>query len=117
MVDTHVLRVARQLGWASGRGGAEATRRQLERWVPRGTWADFTTAVVGFGQLVQSGVVERGGRGAFKGLVDVLAEFCISSLVIIYYPLGAAWRGVALRVHGVHRARLWSGLDAGRDRR
>ena len=79
----------------------------------------FTTAVVGFGQLVQSGVVERGGRGAFKGLVDVLAEFCISSLVIIYYhyPLGAAWRGVALRVHGVHRARLWSGLDAGRDRR
>ena len=59
MVDTHVLRVARQLGWASGRGGAEATRRQLERWVPRGTWADFTTAVVGFGQLVQRGAAWR----------------------------------------------------------
>ena len=33
--------------------GAQATRRQLERWVPRGTWADFTTTVVGFGQLIQ----------------------------------------------------------------
>ena len=32
-------------------------------------------------------VVERGGGGrtAFKGLVDVLAEFCISSLVIICF--------------------------------
>ena len=29
------------------------------------------------------GVVERGGREGFKGLVDVLVEFCISSLVII----------------------------------
>ena len=26
VVDTHVNRVARQLGWASGRGGAEAPR-------------------------------------------------------------------------------------------
>lgn len=59
VVDTHVHRVARQLGWASGRGGAEATRRQLEQWVPRGTWADFTTAVVGFGQLVQRGAAWR----------------------------------------------------------
>ena len=59
VVDTHVNRVARQLGWASGRGGAEATRHQLERWVPRGTWADFTTAVVGFGQLVQRGAAWR----------------------------------------------------------
>jgi hypothetical protein len=32
----------------------QATRHQLERWVPSGTWADFTTAVVGFGQLVQA---------------------------------------------------------------
>ena len=30
-------------------------------------------------------MVERGGRTAFKGLVDVLAKFCISSLVIICF--------------------------------
>ena len=59
VVDTHVHRVARQLGWATGRSGPEATRVQLQAWVPRGSWANFTTAVVGFGQLTQRGSAWR----------------------------------------------------------
>ena len=47
------------------------------------------------------GVVERGGREAFKGLVDVLVEFCISSLVIIcfvksFYELADRFFGPAV---------------------
>ena len=67
VVDTHVHRLATQLGWAHGRGGPEATRRQLEAWVPRGTWEAFTTAVVGFGQLTQRGA---GWRDEFVGFVE-----------------------------------------------
>ena len=59
VVDTHVHRVAQKLGWVdrttAKRRGPEETRRQLERWVPKGTWTDFTTAVVGFGQLTRTG--------------------------------------------------------------
>ncbi|KAL3915155.1 MAG: hypothetical protein SGPRY_007352 [Prymnesium sp.] len=73
VVDTHVHRVARKLGWVdsmAARSGPEATRRELQVWVPRASWTAFSLAVVGFGQLTQSGRawgprfvahVERGG--------------------------------------------------------
>ena len=57
VVDTHVHRVARKLGWVDAeeatRRGPEETRKQLEHWVPRGEWTDFSLAVVGFGQFTQ----------------------------------------------------------------
>ena len=57
VVDTHVHRVARKLGWVeveeATRRGPEETRKQLEYWVPRGEWTEFSLAVVGFGQFTQ----------------------------------------------------------------
>ena len=48
VVDTHVHRIARLLLWvdADHCTTPERTRVQLERWVPAGGWADFTTDVV-----------------------------------------------------------------------
>lgn len=53
VVDTHVHRVARGLKWVFRARTPEHTRKQLERWVPRGSWTSFTLAVVGFGQYIQ----------------------------------------------------------------
>ncbi|KAL1520292.1 hypothetical protein AB1Y20_021884 [Prymnesium parvum] len=58
VVDTHVHRIAAKLGWvdeAAARAGPEATRRALQLWVPRGEWASFSLAVVGFGQVSREG--------------------------------------------------------------
>ena len=58
VVDTHVFRVATQLGWADAAAalsGAERVRQQLETWVPWSERIAFSLAVVGFGQCSRSG--------------------------------------------------------------
>ncbi len=57
-VDTHVHRIANQLGWAA-RGGAasktpEKTRAALEAWMPREVWGEVNLLLVGFGQEIQT---------------------------------------------------------------
>ena len=98
---------ATQLGWAHGRGGPEATRRQLEAWVPRGTWEAFTTAVVGFGQLTQRGAV---WRDEFVGFVE---RECgagseeAAAAVASADPSRVSWLGRARSVVAeLHRLRL-----------
>ena len=53
-VDTHVHRISRRLGWTRGAKSAEATRKQLETWLPREHWQDLNPLFVGFGQQVCS---------------------------------------------------------------
>ena len=54
VVDTHVHRVSKELAWVSEDSKSpEATRKELQLWVPRTEWVEFTTAVVGFGQFTQ----------------------------------------------------------------
>jgi len=58
VVDTHLCRVASRLGWVdttAATSGPEATRTQLEAWVPYDDRVRFSLAVVGFGQLARSG--------------------------------------------------------------
>ena len=103
VVDTHVQRLATQLGWAHGRGGPEATRRQLEAWVPRGSWAAFTTAVVGFGQLTQRGA---GWRVEFVGFVErecgASSEEASAAAAMVEKLTRGAWMtGSAVGVVGV----------------
>jgi endonuclease-3 len=50
-VDTHVHRIANRLGWAASANlTAEATRQQLESWLPRPLWGEINLLLVGFGQ-------------------------------------------------------------------
>ena len=51
-VDTHVHRIAGRLGWTRGAKTPEATRKQLEMWLPREHWQDINPLLVGFGQQV-----------------------------------------------------------------
>ena len=51
-VDTHVHRIANQLGWAKGKT-PEHTRVQLESWLPREKWSDINVLLVGIGQMMQ----------------------------------------------------------------
>ena len=53
-VDTHVHRISARLGWTRGAKNAEATRKQLESWMPREQWQDLNPVLVGFGQQVCS---------------------------------------------------------------
>ena len=56
VVDTHVHRVARRLGWGRGGvvggagGGPEGTRRAMQALLPKEDWAEVTLLLVGFGQ-------------------------------------------------------------------
>ena len=86
-------------GGGSGRGGggkranpfvragsssnAESTRRQLEKWVPQPQWTDFTTAVVGFGQVCCRAVAPLCGECP-------VAALCPSSLVGLKGAAGKA---------------------------
>ena len=51
-VDTHVHRIARRLGWTRGAKDAEASRKQLEAWLPKEHWQSLNPLLVGFGQQV-----------------------------------------------------------------
>lgn len=66
-VDTHVHRIANRLNWVrteggDGGGGAtkgkgkafgpEATRAELEGWLPKELWGGINALFVGFGQQV-----------------------------------------------------------------
>lgn len=61
VVDTHVHRIALALEWVPNRNTStmncnpERTREALQGWVPKGEWASFSLAVVGFGQLSRRG--------------------------------------------------------------
>jgi endonuclease III len=50
-VDTHVFRIARRLGWATGRKPAEV-EKELERLFPRRKWIEINQILVGFGQTI-----------------------------------------------------------------
>jgi endonuclease-3 len=55
VVDTHVERVARRLGWCDGAGaGAEQARHALEALIPHDVlgWPELTVLLIGFGQQV-----------------------------------------------------------------
>ncbi|KAF0686525.1 Aste57867_21712 [Aphanomyces stellatus] len=56
IVDTHVHRIAGRLGWTRGAKDAEATRRELESWVPRARWGDMSKLMIGFGQTTCTAV-------------------------------------------------------------
>ena len=51
-VDTHVHRIAARLGWTRGARDAEASRKQLEAWLPPDRWQELSPLMVGFGQRV-----------------------------------------------------------------
>eukprot|EP00908_Phaeocystis_cordata_P002871 Transcript_13115.p4 GENE.Transcript_13115~~Transcript_13115.p4 ORF type:complete len:124 (-),score=55.56 Transcript_13115:142-513(-) len=55
-VDTHVHRIANQLGWAGAAPTKtpEKTRAALEAWMPREIWGDVNLLLVGFGQEIQT---------------------------------------------------------------
>ncbi len=53
-VDIHVHRIAERLGWSCGAANPEATRVQLESWLPRELWASVNPLLVGFGQTTCS---------------------------------------------------------------
>jgi endonuclease-3 len=50
-VDTHVFRISRRLGWASGRT-AEAVELELQVIFPRSQWPQVNQVLVGFGQTI-----------------------------------------------------------------
>jgi endonuclease-3 len=50
-VDTHVLRIAKRLGWARGET-PEAVEKELQRLFSRRSWKRVNQALVGFGQTV-----------------------------------------------------------------
>jgi endonuclease-3 len=51
-IDTHAHRIADRLGWTRAARDPEATRLQLEAWVPREHWSSLNLLLVGFGQQV-----------------------------------------------------------------
>ena len=53
-VDTHVHRISARLGWTKGAKNAEATRKQLETWLPKEHWQALNPLMVGFGQQICS---------------------------------------------------------------
>lgn len=59
-VDTHVHRIANRLRWVSKPTPTpEATRLELEGWLPRHLWGDVNVDLVGFGQQVCTPVNPR----------------------------------------------------------
>jgi endonuclease-3 len=50
-VDVHVHRISNRLGWVRSTT-PEATRKQLEEWLPREHWKTINNLFVGFGQLI-----------------------------------------------------------------
>ena len=56
-VDIHVHRITNRLGWVKTwtpkrNAGPEATREELQAWLPREHWATINPLLVGFGQTV-----------------------------------------------------------------
>ncbi|KAI9099336.1 DNA glycosylase [Phlyctochytrium arcticum] len=50
-VDTHVHRISNRLGWVKSKN-PEATRQQLEEWLPKDYWGPINPLLVGFGQTL-----------------------------------------------------------------
>ena len=70
-VDTHVFRIARRLGWASGKT-PEVVEKELEQIFPRRNWNRVNPVLVGFGQTVCRPVSPKCGE-------CVLGKMCPSS--------------------------------------
>ncbi|KNC46901.1 uncharacterized protein AMSG_03332 [Thecamonas trahens ATCC 50062] len=51
-VDVHVHRIANRLGWVNKTKNPEATRIELEAWLPKDKWGPINPLLVGFGQTV-----------------------------------------------------------------
>ena len=70
-VDTHVHRISNRLGWTSGKihqKGPEATRLDLESWLPREHWSEINTLLVGLGQVVCSPIKPKCTECALRNL-------------------------------------------------
>jgi endonuclease-3 len=52
VVDTHVHKISKALNWTNNAKNPENSRVQLQLWVPKGEWAQFTVNIVGFGQTI-----------------------------------------------------------------
>ena len=60
VVDTHVHRVSRRLGWAPPDASApERTRQRLQAWLPAALWDEASLELLGFGQQVCTPVRPR----------------------------------------------------------
>lgn len=51
-VDTHVHRISNRLGWVKNTKTPEATRKELEDWLPQQMWSEVNHLLVGFGQQI-----------------------------------------------------------------
>jgi len=49
--DVHVHRVCNRIGWVKTKN-PEATRKELEEWLPREHWGTINNLLVGFGQTI-----------------------------------------------------------------
>jgi endonuclease-3 len=72
-VDTHVFRISRRLGWASGRTAA-AVELELQKIFPRSKWMQVNQILVGFGQTLCRPIGPKCGQ-------CVLQKSCPSSTV------------------------------------
>lgn len=52
-MDTHVHRISNRLGWLKKTTRTpEATRKELESWLPKELWREVNHMLVGFGQTI-----------------------------------------------------------------
>lgn len=51
-VDVHVHRISNRLGWVHKTKNPEATRKELEEWLPHHHWNQINLLLVGFGQTI-----------------------------------------------------------------
>lgn len=71
-VDTHVHRIANQLGWVRSKT-PEETRMRLEELLPRREWADINVLLVGLGQMQQQASLDLISQALrLRGRVDAL---------------------------------------------
>ncbi|KAJ1973509.1 alpha,alpha-trehalase nth1 [Dimargaris xerosporica] len=62
-VDVHVNRISHRLGWADAKATTpELTRLQIEHWLPESYWIEFNPLLVGFGQILCTGLNPKCGE-------------------------------------------------------
>ena len=61
-VDVHVHRICQRLKWTKAPKNPEATRAQLEAWLPKDRWSEVNSMLVGFGQQICSARAPKCGE-------------------------------------------------------
>ncbi|KAF3993468.1 hypothetical protein FT663_00491 [Candidozyma haemuli var. vulneris] len=83
-VDVHIHRLAQKWGWVRKSDKPEATRLELESWLPRRLWAQVNPLLVGFGQTVCNSQISNcdvctlASKGLCKGVNRKLLKGPIS---------------------------------------